>query len=144
MQQKQASLVLHAPNGGIPQINSRMGSIVIEAVNIAATLNQQLSQQLGAQLQIPNEKVKPPRKRRRALSSNVQEDDQMKKIKKAISKCPHGEKSYYANGMCKNCYHAKGRKKLASTCGHPDRILYAKGQCKNCYLSRYHKTKRVD
>ena len=59
-----------------------------------------------------------------------------------ISKCGHDDEAYYANGMCKNCYHAKGRTKKASKCEHKDRTLYAKGICKNCYLSIYHKKKR--
>ena len=66
-----------------------------------------------------------------------------KKSYKVISKCKHAESTYYAAGMCKNCYHAKGRTKLASKCEHNDRPLYAKGICKNCYLSLYHKAKRV-
>ena len=49
---------------------------------------------------------------------------------------------YYANGMCQNCYHSKGRTKKATKCEHTDRALYAKGICKNCYLSIYHKKKR--
>jgi hypothetical protein len=35
------------------------------------------------------------------------------KHRKMISKCPHTKDSYYANGMCKNCYHKNGRKKNA-------------------------------
>jgi len=66
-----------------------------------------------------------------------------KKHRKRIDKCPHQMAAYYANGMCKNCYHSKGRKKMASQCGHGDRLLYAKGQCKNCYLSSYHKNKTI-
>ena len=76
--------------------------------------------------------------------SNVEEEQKEIKHRKVISKCPHTDKTYYANGMCKNCYHAKGRKKKGTTCGHEDRVLYAKGMCKNCYLSKYHKTKRID
>lgn len=53
-----------------------------------------------------------------------------------------GDSNYYANGMCKNCYHTKGRTKKAHKCPHSDRPLYAKGICKNCYLSVYHKSKR--
>lgn len=64
------------------------------------------------------------------------------KHRKIISKCVHTSEQYYANGMCKNCYHAKGRTKLATKCEHHDRALYAKGVCKNCYLSIYHKKKR--
>ena len=66
----------------------------------------------------------------------------IQKHRKLISMCPHTEEQYYANGMCKNCYHSKGRQKKATTCEHSDRTLYAKGLCKNCYLSIYHKKKR--
>ena len=64
------------------------------------------------------------------------------KHRKIITKCAHKSEQYYANGMCKNCYHSKGRTKLASKCDHTNRSLYAKGVCKNCYLSIYHKKKR--
>ena len=64
------------------------------------------------------------------------------KLRKEISKCTHFDSGYYANGMCKNCYHAKGRTKKPCECDHSDRPMYAKGICKNCYLSLYHKEKR--
>jgi hypothetical protein len=81
-----------------------------------------------------------------------QEEDALtktKSIKKQkhrhqISKCGHEDMPYYANGMCQNCYHAKGRTKKATKCEHSDRPLYAKGICKNCYLSIYHKKKRSE
>lgn len=73
----------------------------------------------------------------------VNASDLQQKHRKVITKCPHTEEQYYANGMCKNCYHSKGRTKLASLCEHNTRPLYAKGVCKNCYLSIYHKRKRV-
>ena len=65
------------------------------------------------------------------------------KHRKNITKCGHKSESYYANGMCKNCYHARGRTKKAFNCDHSERVLYAKGLCKNCYLSIYHKHKRM-
>lgn len=58
-----------------------------------------------------------------------------------ITKCPHLEAEYYANGMCHNCYHQVGRSQKPATC-HSDRNMYSKGLCKNCYLSGYHKVKR--
>lgn len=61
------------------------------------------------------------------------------KHKKLISKCPHQDGEYYANGMCRNCYHSNGRKKAAFVCLHTGRLHYAKGLCKNCYLRLYHK-----
>ena len=62
--------------------------------------------------------------------------------KHVVSNCGHNEATYYANGMCKNCYHYKGRTKKPTNCDHTERTLYAKGVCKNCYLSIYHKQKR--
>jgi hypothetical protein len=62
----------------------------------------------------------------------------MTKHRKMIKKCPHlSTAPYYANGMCKNCYHNHGRKKLAFNCPHSERLLYAKGNCKSCYLKKY-------
>lgn len=58
--------------------------------------------------------------------------------------CPHEGEAYYANGMCKNCYHLKGRTKKATSCEHKERVMYSKGVCKNCYLSVYHKQKRAE
>jgi hypothetical protein len=66
------------------------------------------------------------------------------KLRNTISRCTHASELYYANGMCKNCYHAKGRTKKAHLCKHSDRTLYARGVCKNCYLSLYHKEKRLE
>ncbi len=51
-----------------------------------------------------------------------------------ITKCEHVNDQYYASGMCKNCYHSRGRIKLAELCEHRDRKLYARGVCKACYL----------
>jgi hypothetical protein len=63
------------------------------------------------------------------------------KHRKEITKCPHKEQDYYASGMCRNCYHSKGRNKTATLCEHTDRKLYAKGVCKACYLRDYHEAK---
>ena len=60
------------------------------------------------------------------------------KHRKTITKCEHVNDQYYASGMCKNCYHSKGRMKLATKCEHTDRKLYARGVCKACYLREYH------
>ena len=51
--------------------------------------------------------------------------------------CPHKDKPYYAKGMCRNCYHSKGRQKQAMLCQHSQRKHYAKGMCKACYLKIY-------
>lgn len=57
--------------------------------------------------------------------------------------CPHTTLPFYAKGMCKNCYHSKGRIKLADKCSHVDRANYAHGVCRNCYLSAYHRDRRA-
>jgi hypothetical protein len=61
---------------------------------------------------------------------------------KKITECPHVNETFYSKGMCRNCYHAKGRKKPASKCEHTTRPNYALGLCKNCYLKKYHKERR--
>ena len=55
-----------------------------------------------------------------------------------ITRCQHTSAKYYAAGMCKNCYHSKGRNRLATACEHKTRKLYARGVCKACYLREYH------
>jgi hypothetical protein len=50
---------------------------------------------------------------------------------------------FYSKGMCRNCYHARGRKKPSQNCDHINRPNYALGLCKNCYLKQYHKERRV-
>jgi len=47
--------------------------------------------------------------------------------KKVITNCEHVDREFYARGMCKNCYHKKGRTKKAECC--PDRMLYSKNLC---------------
>jgi hypothetical protein len=65
------------------------------------------------------------------------------KHRKKITKCEHTHLEYYAKGMCKNCYHNKGkRSKKATKCEHKDRDHYAKGLCKNCYLHFFHIKKK--
>lgn len=66
------------------------------------------------------------------------------KHRKVITKCAHVEEHYYASGMCKNCYHSKGRNKMASKCEHHDRKLYARGVCKACYLREYHNRLKME
>jgi hypothetical protein len=63
--------------------------------------------------------------------------------RKKITMCAHKKQEYYAKGMCKNCYHNKGkRSKKATKCDHQDRDHYAKGLCKNCYLHFFHIKKK--
>lgn len=65
------------------------------------------------------------------------------KHRKKITMCPHKTLEYYAKGMCKNCYHNKGkRSKKATKCEHTQRDHYAKGLCKNCYLHFFHIKKK--
>lgn len=54
-----------------------------------------------------------------------------------ITKCEHVDAVYYAQGLCRNCYHSKGRSKLATECEHTERKLYARGVCKACYLRMF-------
>eukprot|EP00347_Sterkiella_histriomuscorum_P019014 403343295 len=60
------------------------------------------------------------------------------KLEKVVY-CQHTEEKYYANGLCRNCYHRVGRTKRAHDCSHVERKLYAKGICKKCYQNKYHK-----
>lgn len=73
------------------------------------------------------------------LTKNNKTAQKGARSKKEITKCAHVDGIYYASGMCKNCYHSKGRNKLATKCEHTDRKLYAHGVCKACYLRNYHK-----
>jgi hypothetical protein len=63
--------------------------------------------------------------------------------KRIINQCPHSDAVYYAKGMCRNCYHQKGRAKKATKCDHNNRPLYAKGVCKACYLNFHYCRKDV-
>ena len=56
------------------------------------------------------------------------------KTQSKVTRCEHTDANYYAQGLCRNCYHSKGRLKLATDCEHSDRKLYARGVCKACYL----------
>lgn len=62
---------------------------------------------------------------------------------KKITDCPHKNATFYSKGMCRNCYHARGRKKPATMCEHTNKPNYALGLCKNCYLRGYHKARRT-
>jgi hypothetical protein len=60
-----------------------------------------------------------------------------------VTKCEHTSATYYAQGLCRNCYHSKGRNKLATECEHTDRKLYARGICKACYLRTFQYKKQA-
>ena len=66
--------------------------------------------------------------------TNLQKPRRKPKQKRKVTLCEHTHEEYYSKGLCKNCYHRKGRVKLASLCPHPQRKLYARGVCKGCYL----------
>ena len=91
----------------------------------------------------PKKRVrKAATKQKDLIQAALKKTDAMpsKKVKhrNEITRCPHVNGVYYASGMCKNCYHCKGRNKLATLCEHTDRKLYARGVCKACYLRQYH------
>ena len=56
-----------------------------------------------------------------------------------ITECEHTDAQFYSKGLCKNCYHKRGRVKLATGCQHKDRKMYAREVCKGCYLRIYHR-----
>ena len=60
--------------------------------------------------------------------------------KKVITNCEHTDREFYARGMCKNCYHKKGRVKRAECC--PDKMMYSRSLCQNCYMKQYGKERR--
>ena len=78
-----------------------------------------------------------------ALKKAEEPNNKKVKHRNEITKCPHVNGIYYASGMCKNCYHCKGRNKMATLCEHTDRKLYARGICKACYLREYHSRNRA-
>ena len=99
-------------------------------------------------IKIPMEKAKKRVRKAAAKQKDPAEaktellGDKKVKHRNKITKCPHIDGVYYASGMCKNCYHSKGRNKLATLCEHTDRKLYARGICKACYLREYHNRTR--
>ena len=89
--------------------------------------------------QASGSKAKKPRKNAAKAGKNKRQI----KHRKEINRCEHVTDHYYASGMCKNCYHSKGRVKMAELCDHKDRKLYARGVCKACYLRDYHNRLRT-
>jgi hypothetical protein len=79
----------------------------------------------------------------RKINKTTKTSKLITKHRKKITMCAHKTQEYYAKGMCKNCYHNKGkRSKKATKCDHQDRDHYAKGLCKNCYLHFFHIKKK--
>lgn len=74
------------------------------------------------------------------IDRKTKRKQRVNKHRHVISHWEHVGAQYYARGMCKKCYFAKGkRKKNASKCQHTERSHYAIGLCKLWYLKRYHK-----
>ena len=84
------------------------------------------------------------KKRRRSKKKNNGNDAESGGVsarkKNQITECEHTDREFYARGMCKNCYHKKGRTKKATCC--PDKMMYSRGLCQNCYMKQYGKEKR--
>lgn len=80
--------------------------------------------------------------REHQLDRNIEFITKRIKKTKKITNCPHTNAPFYSKGMCRNCYHARGRKKPATACEHSDKPNYALGLCKNCYLKKYHQARR--
>ena len=93
-----------------------------------------------------NKRIRKAQTKKKDLSEaalkKTEAADKKVKHRNEITKCPHLNAVYYASGMCKNCYHSKGRNKMATLCEHTDRKLYARGICKACYLREYHTRNR--
>ena len=87
----------------------------------------------------PQPVVKIGRKRKREADSKKY-DECGNRIPNKITNCPHTDRTFYAKGMCQNCYHKKGRQKPAACC--PDKALYANGLCHNCYMKDYSRKAR--
>jgi len=62
--------------------------------------------------------------------------------KRLITSCDHLDREFYAKGMCKNCYHKRGRNKPADC--WTNKKMYALGLCQNCYMKHYGKEKRKE
>ena len=86
------------------------------------------------------------KKRRRRDNKKNHNDEQESGVssrrKKIITSCEHLDREFYAKGMCKNCYHKKGRTKPAKCC--PNRTMYSKDLCQNCYMKQYGKERRKE
>lgn len=82
------------------------------------------------------------KRRRRPNKKKMEEDESgaSHRKKKVVTGCEHVDREYYARGMCKNCYHKKGRTKPALCC--PNKTMYSKNLCQNCYMKHYGKEKR--
>lgn len=95
-----------------------------------------------------NEQLQQPitgKKRRRKRKNDLEGQDggaSGARKKKEITNCEHPHREFYAKGMCKNCYHKKGRIKPAECC--PEKKMYALNLCQNCYMKHYGKEKRKE
>lgn len=82
------------------------------------------------------------RKRKNDMDEGLEGEAALARKKKEITECEHVDREFYAKGMCKNCYHKKGRMKPAECC--PDKKMYALNFCQNCYMKHYGKEKRKE
>lgn len=85
------------------------------------------------------------KKRRRPQKKKMNQDEETDSVffarkKKEITNCEHVDREFYAKGMCKNCYHKKGRTKPATCC--PNKTMYSRNLCQNCYMKFYGKSRR--
>ena len=67
-----------------------------------------------------------------------------KNFKLEIIQCIHTDRKYHALGMCKNCYHNRGRRTKATACKHKNRSNYSFGLCNSCYQLKKLKEKVVN
>lgn len=69
-----------------------------------------------------DEKMQPGKKK---LIQAIIKRTYRKNVSK-ITDCEHVDAQFYSKGLCKNCYHKRGRVKLATGCQHKARKLYAR------------------
>ena len=117
----------------VPLRSARRSSVKREAIfeqhpNKAVPSFDDNSDDLPARLPKPKRtpvKVAKPvraRKRKQETDEEISDKEECKidkngkevKHRKKIINCSHVTEEYYAKGMCKNCYHNKGRTKLAT------------------------------
>ena len=70
-------------------------------------------------------------------NNNILLGKKKKRTIRLCTECPHKFSQHYANGMCSNCYHSKGRNKKPWNCPHISKSHYALGVCQNCYQMDY-------
>ena len=109
----------------------------LEHSSILPMFNQQPQQPL-----LIGKKRRRHKKKVEELSDGKSGTNFSQRVKKVITNCEHSDREFYAKGMCKNCYHKRGRNKPAECC--PKKKMYALGLCQNCYMKHYGKEKRKE